>query len=430
MINRIGFKNYQDFNRISRVQTLDKVETKNNDNAVVPHSYNDYRALKVLSFNGLVEIARRKARYPQDHLYRIELARNLGCKPDSLMSVLGEQEFKDILSTLTPEDFNVGKDLKNVKDGLFKANLHIHTTDSDGLMQVEELLDQAVKYANRMKNPPFIFSVTNHDVLNDTKKVLELIAKNPDKYKNVRFVPGIEITSQYKNRDIFVEPIAVDILSYCINPFDITINTFLDNVRDENLKYAKDISDKLAQHGLKIDFDQLVKESRYIEINGNLYILRKQLLKHAKAAGIDESLVHRLFDEHEEKFGNILVSKATPTFQDLGKHLKTGMLTMAHPGRYGFYHPEDLSTTKHLPKRINYYKLQKGVNPLKALKDFFTDFKNTCGNTVEVNYPYGSRYADPETNMWLLAIKKVVEELDFIHTGGLDTHSKDIFRQK
>lgn len=427
MINRIGLTNNKCFYKISRGKALEEKSCNQSDNRVLAFPCNDYKVLTSLSFGGLAEIARRKAKYPEDHLYRTELARNLRCKPDALMSVLGEQEFKDLLSKLKSQDYVVGDNYANVDKGLIKANLHTHTTDSDGRITVETLLEQAVKYADRMKNPPFIFSVTNHDVLVDTIKVLNLIAKNPDKYKNIRFVPGIEITAKYKNNDILVKPILVEFLSYCLNPFDKEINTFLKANRDCNLAYARDITEEAVKLGLKVDFDQLVKENRYIEINGNLYILRKYLLKIAKQAGMDESIISKLFEKHRDQYGSILISKATPSIQDIGKTFKESVLTMAHPGRYGFYDPADQSTIEHLPKRINKYKLHKGMNPEQALKVFMKEFKKAGGVAVEAYYQYGTRYPDLKTNPWLLSIKKVVEEIGFIKTGGTDTHRETLF---
>ena len=40
--------------------------------------------------------------------------------------------------------------MENIQKLKYKANLHIHTIHSDGKMSIQQLLDDAVKYANKV----------------------------------------------------------------------------------------------------------------------------------------------------------------------------------------------------------------------------------------------------------------------------------------
>lgn len=404
-----------------------------NNISFLSNKFNDFAALNTISFSGIADLAKRNSEYPQDKVYRDKIAQAIGCKPEYLQSIIGVQELIEVLANLKPEDFSVGKDFKNVKDGLFKANLHMHTIDSDGLLKVEELLNKSVNYARKMKHPPLYFAITNHDVINDSKKAIEIIAKNPDKYKNIRFIPGIEMTAQYKNDEIFTEPVQLEILSYCINPFDKELNAFIDNLKAENLKYAAEIVADLSKLGLKADLDALKRTRRLFEIGASpafLTRLKSFLLKKADEQGINPNIVNDRFEQHSKQYGNMLISKATPTIEEVGKNVKTGMLSIAHPGRYGFISPQNDDKTDPIPGKVNTYVLKPGVSPKEALKAFFTDFKNNRGEAIEVNYDYTPMYDNPETNPWLLSIKEMATEMSFVPGGGIDTHSRNIFKHK
>ncbi len=112
----------------------------------------------------------------------------------------------DNTSELDTEVYCVGKDFENVKTGKFRANLHTHTNNSDGVASVKELLDQAAAYADKIadinsrtgETAPFIIGITDHDTVKGLEEVNELISKNPDKYKNLKIIPGVEVTTAIK----------------------------------------------------------------------------------------------------------------------------------------------------------------------------------------------------------------------------------------
>jgi len=168
---------------------------------------------------------------------------------DSLKSIFGPAEFKSFIiknsenaRIYTPGIRPAGKEafadsfpLTNVESLTYGANLHIHTTNSDGRLTVENLLNQAVEYANKyfQKNKkPFVIAITDHNTVEGCKEAVEILSKNPDKYKNLRIILGSEISVKedmlygYK----FRKPEKFHILTMCINPFEKRLNDFLTDI--------------------------------------------------------------------------------------------------------------------------------------------------------------------------------------------------------
>ena len=112
--------------------------------------------------------------YPKDVEYRKQLMTNAGKNPDEyykLRSIIGLDEIKSILADFHSNEkaYSVGINNENIKNKTFRANLHIHTVASDGHLTTQELLDQAVVYANEVaqnpafKQEPSIIAITDHD---------------------------------------------------------------------------------------------------------------------------------------------------------------------------------------------------------------------------------------------------------------------------
>ncbi|MEW5820899.1 MAG: hypothetical protein AB1782_11975 [Cyanobacteriota bacterium] len=376
-------------------------------------NFNKIMLTDFFSRKSLSAIEDRKAKYPKDHEYRTELAKHVGCPPEALMSVVGKEELLDILSKLTPENFAVGKNNKNIKNGTFKANMHIHTLDSDGSMKVEDLLNQAVKYANSMPKPPFIFSITNHDILNDTRNAIEIIAKTPEKYKNILFIPGIEMTAKYMNPELFDKPIQIEMLGYCINPYDKKINDFLENTRQNNFKYADFLIKEAKKIGLETNLDELKSYYKLLEIGASpafIYLTKEFMLEKAFKKNIDPKLVLNIFEEHEKKYGTIFVSPATPDIETLLSTFDKSLLSLAHPGR------------------IHLNGIKKGVSGKIGMNSLFDRLVAHGGIAAEINYQYPDSYYNDESNAWLKHIREYAESLNIVNTGGIDNHGSTIFK--
>lgn len=119
-------------------------------------------------------------------------------------------------------------------DEKFSANFHIHSTASDGSMTPEEILDKAVDLASR-KNKTIYIATTDHNTVNGAKAVLDLIQKNPDKYKNIKVILGMEIFSYFEREGITNRRLDIHLLAWGINPYDEELNKVF---------YKADLNDK------------------------------------------------------------------------------------------------------------------------------------------------------------------------------------------
>lgn len=217
------------------------------------------------------------AQFPEDRKYREILALSAGLDKSEyylLRPIIGENELKYIIPNLKEKNFMPGVrqnptilDSHNdsyLRTGDFKANLHIHTTYSDGLMTVDDFLDSAVELANKnfslkQDDMPLIVAITDHDCISGAKEVVFKIIQNPERYKNVRIVLGVElstITNKFKN---LKKPLLIHTHMFCINPFDKDLNDFI----DYKIKLKKQLAIETMEK-LNIELNEILKRFNLI----------------------------------------------------------------------------------------------------------------------------------------------------------------------
>lgn len=350
--------------------------------------------------------------YPEDHLYRSNLAKRINCDPSTLMPIIGPDEFSSILSKYTYDNFDPGRKFENLKDETFRANLHIHTTESDGEMTIESLLNQAVEYSEKLTEPPFLFAITNHDSLKDSQKAVNMVSEFPSKYKNIRLVIGVELSTKYVNPEILNTPLRFETIGYCIDPFEEEINLYLDQYKNNNLDFTKNFIEKFINKGLDVSFEQARSYHNNVNIgtsSGLLFILKEFLLLKAEEQQINPKIVYELFEEHKKQMGNEFLTGHTPELDKIFTLFNSGIFGIAHPGR------------------IYIDSLKKGVSYQEALKVFFTDFKKLGGAASELNYVYPGDYFNNVFKDYLKDINEICSDLNLLKTGGIDNHGPTIF---
>ncbi len=251
-INAPTFKNYQ--LNISKNDTTN-FDLNKNSNLKTFVSPTFLGSSKVYS-DQIQELKSGINLYPKDIEYRKQLMANAGKSTDEyykLRSIIGLDEIKSILADFhsNEEAYSVGVNNKNITNKTIRANLHIHTVASDGYLTTQELLDQAVVYANEVaqnpafKKEPFIIAITDHDTTEGAKEAIEIIAKDPLKYKNLRVILGIEATTYNDIAvDITKQPTAIHTLIYGIDPNERTFNEFIKSTKQ---KKAQIISKMINQ---------------------------------------------------------------------------------------------------------------------------------------------------------------------------------------
>lgn len=224
--------------------------------------------------------------FPQDLPYYRKLASDMGLKTGEefrLLPITGKAQLQNILKTASKEDFDLGYDFSGVKNLTHRISLHNHTELSDGKVSIEEFLENAVAYANKLtdKNPhkPYVVAITDHDIM-DEGKALKIIAQDPYKYRNLKFVTGsAEISTSHANPDDVKEPLNFEVILLAGNPFNKEFNAFLKNLRDNRIKTAKIMLDEINQKFPQLNLNWLEASKFSANLakgtsNGSLWLAR------------------------------------------------------------------------------------------------------------------------------------------------------------
>ena len=204
--------------------------------------------LALLHIYQMDKLKEETKQFPQDIAYREQLMTNAGLNPQNqhkIRAIIGPQEIKSILKDFDgkPDVFSTGNNWENVNNGRMRANIHMHTTASDGSLTVTELLDNASEYANNVKrnNPnikePFVVAITDHDTTEGAKEAIKVISEHPMKYANLRVILGAEITT-FNNigMDMVDVPTNVHVLTYGIDPNEKIFKNFIDGTKEKKLQ--------------------------------------------------------------------------------------------------------------------------------------------------------------------------------------------------
>lgn len=353
----------------------------------------------------------------KDLEYKKELARELNSDVNNLVSIVGVEELKELLPKYKPSHFSVGKDFENVINCSFRANMHIHSTASDGYFAVEEILEQANIYAkksakiNNDELPPFMIAITNHDNLEDSKKAALIIAEDPEKYINLKVVLGCEFSALFDNSINFKRPLKTDYLAYAINPFDKKVNSFIDDYVSRRYLETKIISKSLTQRGFSITFDELLETHLVVKCGGSTTffdLMRRRFRKEIDEKGLNieyEDLLHNKQYETTPYIHEIINLIDKPN---------KGLSGIAHPARVNPF-----SSMKNKPKLS--YK--------ESIKIFIQGVKKQGASIIEGYYQYKDMHVakNPHILGWIDSINEINSSLDYLYTGGCDSHRRNIF---
>ncbi|MFC1565074.1 PHP domain-containing protein [candidate division KSB1 bacterium] len=190
-----------------------------------------------------------------------------------------------------------------------KADLHLHTNMSDGLLSPQELI-------LKIKNAGItIFSVTDHD----TVAALDEMKRRSD-FFGLTAVPGVELSAEYENRDMHF-------IGYFINYHSKRFLDYLYLFRRRRFQRAQEMVIKLKKLGISISMDRIT------ELAGNGPIGRP----HVADAIIDTGNVssrEEAFQKYLSKDGPVYVEKYRITAQEVIDliHSIGGAAFLAHPG--------------------------------------------------------------------------------------------------
>ena len=180
-----------------------------------------------------------------------------------------------------------------------KVDLHIHTNFSDGLMSPKQILDLA-------KEQDFaLLSITDHDTLDGYRDAVKII-QNYD----FELIPGVEVSSHYKDKDIHV-------LGYNIDPENKKLNQLLDQIHEGRLTRAQKIITKLAEMDILISLDKVKDLAGEKGLIGRPHIARAVV-----EAGYCKNTIE-VFDNYIGDGCPAFVAKPAPTVKKVISVFKT-----------------------------------------------------------------------------------------------------------
>ncbi len=118
-------------------------------------------------------------------------------------------------------------------------DLHLHTTESDGFLAVDEVLSIAHKRGLSL------ISITDHDTTLGVEKALKIVEKYP-----LRIIPGIEFSTIYKNEEIHL-------LGYYKTIDNDILQERLKTIREERTEITKSMVKKLQQNNIDIEWNEV-----------------------------------------------------------------------------------------------------------------------------------------------------------------------------
>lgn len=191
-----------------------------------------------------------------------------------------------------------------------KADLHIHTTCSDGRLLPEE----AVEIAHQRKLAAL--SITDHDTFE-----AYFLAKDKAEELGIELIPGVEITSSFKEKE-------AHILAYY---FDVNTTYFADFLKSQRIARRtriKGIIQTLNEKGLEVNYDEVRAEANGANI-GRPH-LAKVLVGKGYARNHNDAFIRYL---STERLGEI--ENSYPDFKEVIEIVRNigGAAILAHPGK-------------------------------------------------------------------------------------------------
>lgn len=243
------------------------------------------------------------------------------------------------------------------------ADLHIHSKFSDGLLTPKEIIDISIQ-----KGVKYI-SITDHDTIRSQLEISNLNCGN-----DINIIPGVEISTEYKNKEIHI-------LGYFIDIHDEVLVKTLNEIQNSRKNRAIEIVNKLRQLGINIDLNHISFDDVSV---GRLHIA-KALVKNGLASNTKDA-----FHSYLMKGKPAYVDRYKIDYKSAIKLICSckGIPVLAHPG-----------------------EIYKGIQRDKLIKEF----KIYGLKGIEVFHP---SHSAKETNDYYNLARKY----SLVVTGGSDCH--------
>lgn len=123
-----------------------------------------------------------------------------------------------------------------------KADLHLHTTASDGTLSPEELVQRAAQLGLE------VIAITDHDSVDGIPRALDAARSFP----GLRVIPGVEINTDIPHGE-------VHILGYFIDYRNTSLNQTLKELRSSRYERGRKMLGRLAGMGIDLEWDRVLE---------------------------------------------------------------------------------------------------------------------------------------------------------------------------
>jgi predicted metal-dependent phosphoesterase TrpH len=190
-----------------------------------------------------------------------------------------------------------------------KADLHLHTTASDGRYSPEELVGKAAGLGLE------VIAITDHDSVEGVAPALNAAQSFP----SLKVIPGVEIGTDVPHGEVHV-------LGYFINYLDPGLVGKLADLRDSRKTRAKKMIAKLANLGVSIEWE------RVQEIAGSGSVGRPHVAQAIMEKGYVQSL-KEAFIRYIGREGPAYAEREKLTAQEVVELVAKvgGLAVLAHP---------------------------------------------------------------------------------------------------
>ncbi|MEG0933621.1 MAG: PHP domain-containing protein [Lachnospiraceae bacterium] len=198
-----------------------------------------------------------------------------------------------------------------------RIDLHVHSSYSDGTLSPSELVALAVK------RNVCAFALTDHDTTDGIKEAM--VAAKPHQ---IEIIPGVELSTNYFNKDIHILGLGIDWMS---PSFGSSLVEFQESRDVRNLKMIA----KLQHEGVSISYDQMLSAFP------DSVWTRAHFARFLK----DHGYVQNIWDAFSEYIGDhapcfVPREKVTPYQAIELIHKGKGWAILAHPLLYSFTNPD------------------------------------------------------------------------------------------
>lgn len=191
---------------------------------------------------------------------------------------------------------------------MLRADLHVHTTHSDGKLTPSEMIATAAACGLST------LSITDHDTFSGY-----LEARPAADSFGISLIPGIELTTVYKGRECHL-------LGYGFDPKNDGIHQIVRNQKDSRINRTEIIFSRLENLGISISSDEIPVQGKKTPGRPQIAALlhQKGIVKSTKEA------FDRFLGESAPAYVPLLQLRIEQAISAL--HMAGGVAVLAHPG--------------------------------------------------------------------------------------------------